>query len=334
MRRPDPLPEILCHTGFTLQDADQFNVSRGRLENRQLMTPSRGIRLPRNEQLELAGRIRPYTRVTSKSAASHVTAALVWDLPDVWDSSEADTIHISRPLGEAAIRREGVTGHRSRQFDGEVVCVGGIYLTSRERTWLDLAETVAIDGLVVLADHLVRIPRPEFEDRVHPYASIDSLREVVLRHPHKRGVRKARCALELCRVGADSPPETRLRLALVRGGLPAPAVNQPIRDASGKVLHFPDLSYEDYKVAVEYEGERHSDPGQVARDISRAEAAAAAGWAEVRISKRHMADGAQAAVAKVRAALLARGWNDDGSRRTWEVRPGRNKHEASSIIVT
>jgi hypothetical protein len=48
----------------------------------------------------------------------------------------------------------------------------------------------------------------------------------------------------------------------------------------------------------------------VAKDISRAEAAAAAGWEEVRISRRHMSDGAQAAVAKVGAALLARGWNN------------------------
>jgi hypothetical protein len=317
MRRPDPLPEVLRHTGFTLQDADQFNVSRGRLENQRLMTPTRGIRMPRDEELGLAGRIRPYTRVTSKSAASHVTAAQLWDLPDVWDRAEEDTIHISRPPGAACIRREGVTGHRSKLFDDEIVCVDGIYLTTRERTWLDLAETLSVDDLVVLADHQVRIPRPELEERTQAYASIDSLRELIGRHPHKRGIRKARHALGQCRTGADSPQETRLRLALVCAGLPEPAVNQPIMDASGKVLHFPDLSYEEYKVAIEYEGETHSSPGQVAKDISRAEAAAAAGWEEVRISRRHMSDGAQAAVAKVRAALLARGWNNGngGDRR-------------------
>jgi hypothetical protein len=195
---------------------------------------------------------------------------------------------------------------------------------------------LSVANLVVIADHMVRIPRPWLEARTQPYASIDSLRELVSRHPHKRGIRQARLALEQCRIGADSPQETRLRLALVRAGLPEPAVNQPIRDASGAVLHFPDLSYEEYKVAIEYEGETHSSPGQVAKDISRAEAAMAAGWEEVRISTRHTSDGAQAAVAKVRAALLAKGWNNHGARLRPADEggsgPGRNKHEASSII--
>lgn len=87
-------------------------------------------------------------------------AAQFWDLPDVWDKAQEDTIHISRPLGEAVIRRSGVTGHRTKLFDGGIVCVDGIYLTTRERTWLDLAEALSVDNLVVLADYLVRIPHP------------------------------------------------------------------------------------------------------------------------------------------------------------------------------
>jgi very-short-patch-repair endonuclease len=61
-------------------------------------------------------------------------------------------------------------------------------------------------------------------------------------------------------------------------------------------------------VAVEYEGEGHSDAAQIVRDIAREEDFARAGWTLVRISKRHMENGARSAVAKVRAALLSRGW--------------------------
>jgi hypothetical protein len=129
--------------------------------------------------------------------------------------------------------------HRSKLFDDEIVCVDGICLTTGERTWLELAEALSVDSPVVLANHLVRIPRPRLEERIQPYAGIASLRERIGRHPHKRGIRKARRALEQRRTGVDAPQETRLRLALVRAGLPEPAVNRPIMDANGNVLHFP-----------------------------------------------------------------------------------------------
>jgi hypothetical protein len=65
-------------------------------------------------------------------------------------------------------------------------------------------------------------------------------------------------------------------------------------------------------VAVEYDGEGHSDPTQVLKDISRDEDFAAADWILVRIGKTHMENDARAAVRKVRLALLARGWSPSG----------------------
>ncbi|MDF2498811.1 MAG: hypothetical protein K0Q86_2443, partial [Arthrobacter koreensis] len=79
----------------------------------------------------------------------------------------------------------------------------------------------------------------------------------------------------------------------------------------GVLHHEPDLGYPKYRVAVQYEGAGHSDPEQVARDISREERTRALGWTEVRISRRHMVDGARPAVEKVRAALWAAGWRAD-----------------------
>jgi very-short-patch-repair endonuclease len=61
-------------------------------------------------------------------------------------------------------------------------------------------------------------------------------------------------------------------------------------------------------VAVEYDGEPHSGPAQIVRDITREEDFARAGWHLVRISKRHMENDARSAVAKVRVSLLDRGW--------------------------
>ena len=82
----------------------------------------------------------------------------------------------------------------------------------------------------------------------------------------------------------------------------------PITDEQGTRHHEPDLSYPEYRIGIEYEGELHGDEGQIVRDIARSERYAALGWTEVRISKRHMSDDAKAAVAKVRAALVRAGW--------------------------
>ena len=131
------------------------------------------------------------------------------------------------------------------------------------------------------------------------------------RHKGTPGIRKARLALEQARVGADSAPETRLRLALANGGLPDAELNMPVVLVTG-IVRRPDISYPEYRVAVEYDGEGHSDAAQVLRDISRDEDFAAGDWILVRIARTHMENDARAAVRKVRLALLARGWRPTG----------------------
>jgi len=309
MRKPAPLPPHLAGTAFTAADARQAGLSKDRLRSRSVVSLGRGIHAPRALGLDLAGLVRPYTRFSDGTAASHDTAARLWRFPAPEHRPYAAEIHLLRAFGSAEVKRSNVVGHRARILVGETVWEAGLCVTSRERTWLDLAESLTVDDLVVIADHLVRIPRPEFEDRTEPYATVESLARLLAGHRGKRGIRKARTALELCRVGADSPPETRLRLALYRAGLPEPLVNAPLLDAAGRILHNPDLSFPEFRIAVEYEGAGHSHPDQIDRDIGRAERVAAAGWIEVRISKRHMRDDARLAVRKVREALSSQGWH-------------------------
>lgn len=128
------------------------------------------------------------------------------------------------------------------------------------------------------------------------------------RHKGTPGIQKARVALDLARVGSDSAPETRLRLELVYAGLPEAQLNVPTALSAG-VVREPDLAYPEQNVAVEYDGEVHSEAAQIVRDIAREEDFVRAGWLLVRISKRHMLNDARAAVAKVRSALTSRGWS-------------------------
>jgi very-short-patch-repair endonuclease len=307
MKVPGALPEPLSCLPFTLKEAVDAGVTQRRLRHQGLGRPTRGVRVPEGEDYLLARSIRPYTLVTEFAAASHASAFLLWEFPGFLPGSDDPLIHVSRPDTVAIMRRPGVKGHRGQFFHDEITILHGLFITSRTRTWLDCARKMSIDELTVVADHLLRIPRPEFEGRSEPYATPDDLADMLDRHKGTPGIRKAGLALEQARIGSDSAPETKLRLALEYAGLPEPQLNVR-KELSAGVVRQPDLAYPDHKVAVEYEGDGHSEVAQIVKDITREEDFARAGWLLVRISKRHMQHDGRAAVAKVRLALMNRGW--------------------------
>src|SRR3954453_17998511 len=81
MRKPSPLPPHLANSAFTAADARQAGVSKDRLRGTGIISLGRGIRAPRSLELDLAGLVRPYTRFNAGTAASHDTAARLWDFP-------------------------------------------------------------------------------------------------------------------------------------------------------------------------------------------------------------------------------------------------------------
>jgi hypothetical protein len=259
-------------------------------------------------ELPLSVRVRPFIEVNERCAASHLTAAELLSLPRRQRKEPNDMFHIIRPEGAAHLNRPHVIVHRMKLYDDEVTVHQGIPVTTPERTWLDLAELLTVDELVAAGDSCVRVPRPEFDGRDMPLCTIADLQRMIDRHKGKRGLRKAKEAIKMVRVGSDSPQETLLRLAVVRAGLPEPELNVPIIAEDGTRHHEPDLSYRKYRIGIEYEGEHHGEELQVVRDISRSERYSALGWTEVRISKRHMPNDAKPAVAKIRTALIQAGW--------------------------
>lgn len=104
----------------------------------------------------------------------------------------------------------------------------GLQVTSAERTFLDLAETLSLVDLVILGDSLVKAKRAKPVDLVSAAADWRG-----------RGARLARTAAALVREGVDSPQETRTRLLIVLAGLPEPTVNVLIRADDGRVVRRP-----------------------------------------------------------------------------------------------
>ncbi|MCQ9164876.1 MULTISPECIES: DUF559 domain-containing protein [unclassified Arthrobacter] len=301
------VPPALLTGPFTTRQAAELGVNYSRLRHADVAGLSRGIKSFSDEDLPLALLTRPYTFVTGYSAASHATAFAIWAFPGFLPVAHPEKIHIARQKPHAIPRRTGVTGHRTEFRDDEVECLNGLWITTRARTWLDCARRMGVAELVVVADHLIRVPRPEFEGRSAPYATRKDLELLLDRHKGTPGIRKARAALNLARVGSDSAQETHLRLAMGFAGLPEPDINVRVELAGGR-SRTPDASFPRYRVAVEYDGGTHAGTDQQVRDIRRQEDYEAAGWIEVRIGKEHMKDDAKAAVRKIRRALQSRGW--------------------------
>ncbi len=123
------------------------------------------------------------------------------------------------------------------------------------------------------------------------------------RYPGQRGVRRLRDALALIDGGAESPQESRLRLILIRGGLPRPETQIAFPALRIRV----DLGWREWKVAVEYDGVQHwSDARQRAWDIERIALLEAQGWTVVRVSAA-MLSRPEAIVERVSAKLRAAG---------------------------
>ncbi len=313
MRKPHPLPAELVGRSFTLEQAKRLGVSRRRTESSDLETPSRGVRVPWGAGQPLVQSLQPLLAVTPGAVASFSTAARLWRMPLPGPVERDFAIHLTCPRGMAGPRRRGIRGHSMTLQASDISLLDGIPLTSPTRTFCDLAQILDVDALVAAGDSLVNRHHRSFGEKHDALASMEELSDVVRARKRTRGVLRARGALALVRVGSDSAPETMLRLALARAGLPEPALGFVIVDATGAHVAWPDLAFPEYRVALQYDGAHHFERAQQELDIARNEATARAGWTQVIITSTMMdAFGSRVAVVKVRDALLRNG--RDGRR--------------------
>ncbi|MDD7835668.1 endonuclease domain-containing protein [Paenarthrobacter sp. AB444] len=304
MRKPNPLPVNVDPRGFLVAEAYAAGVPRWRLQASGLVTPSRGLRLAKADERDLAMVAQLHTAVTPRCAVSHITAALLWSIPlpmYLEDEGVTGPIHVTRRHEIGRVKRRGVVGHRAPLLARDVRLVNGVQLTSPEWTWVDLARHLGRSSLVAAGDALLK--------RKEPLTSIEAIQEVIDRRPKVKGIRMARAILPLLRAGVDSPRESRLRLKILDAGFPEPAVTRPVFDDHGNYISTPDLQYKEYKIALEYEGDHHrSDPVQWGKDIERDDRLRALGWTVLRFSDVQMKGGWGHAEKKIQDALLSRGW--------------------------
>ncbi|MCV7144838.1 endonuclease domain-containing protein [Mycobacterium riyadhense] len=168
----------------------------------------------------------------------------------------------------------GVVTRRDVLLDGETQLMDGRIVTTPERTAFDIGRRGAIRSAVARLDSLSRATGYKIEDVLN----------IAKGHPGARGVRRLETALELVDPGAQSPRESYLRLLLIDAGLPRPRTQIPVLDVDRVPVAYLDLGWEEYLVAVEYDGDHHRvDRGQYVKDIRRYEMLERMGWIVVRV---------------------------------------------------
>ncbi|WP_411719681.1 endonuclease domain-containing protein [Mycetocola sp.] len=317
MRVPAELPPDLGDV-FSVRKAVESGVGEGRLRGADLESPFHGVRRMRAEAPEqtpdsarahalgLAGAYAQ--RMSSEEFFSHETAALIWGAP--LPASAFGDPHVSVRAPGRTPRARGVVGHTVRP---EMVRIGtrnGMRVASPASTWAMLGGLELYD-LVAVGDFFVRVHRSEGYFRVNPgkppLATQGQLRSA-LDAGRRRGAANLRAALPRIRVDSWSRTETWTRLILGDAGLPEPVLNADYYDDFGMFLACLDLSYPEFKVAIEYEGGHHRDGKQFARDIDRLNRLVEQGWRVVQVSARLVFRDPLELARRVQLALLERGW--------------------------
>lgn len=282
---------------FRVREALSRGISAGRLRSKALLRPFHGIRAwttPTSHD-ERARAVHP--RLRRDQVFSHMTAAAILGIPLPRRLERDPRVHVTTIGTDQALRVRGTIGHRARRDRIRIVFSGTAALTHPADTFIALAPLLSLDELIIAGEALVGWLG--WCDRAELVAAVRRFRGA-------RGIRRARAALAEIQPGSRSPGETRLRLVLVRRGLPEPARNHDVV-SGGRWIACVDLAYPDARVAIEYESDLHrTDERTFRKDLTRGELLKDSGWWLVRATADDVGIAVDTFVTRVRHLLDGR----------------------------
>jgi hypothetical protein len=182
---------------------------------------------------------------------------------------------------------------------GETTQVVGVPVTSPARTAFDLGRHAGPVSAVIAIDSLAKATA----------LTVDDVGALIDAHRGARGIKQLRQVLGLVDAGAESPQETKTRLAIIAAGLPKPQTQLVVRNEWGAVLARIDMGWEHWRVGVEYDGAQHwTDPRIRANDIDRTAELGRRGWRIIRVSADLLRNRPDILAARIREALRAAGY--------------------------
>lgn len=295
------LPAELRGQSFTVADAQALGVGRGRLQNRGLERPFRGVRVdalalePMIEHEAKAAAIRRRLRahdlqyaplLKESQAYGAISAARVLGLPLPWPLLNDTRVHLIVPEGRNLPRRPGVVTRivplrlwRTFAFEGVLLPHPTLLYCLMSRDLLRSNASAARSDLLSLGDALVTVAR-NYPNRVWNgnLTTRAALASAVAEWSPGYGSSLLREMTPQIREKVESPYESLMRFALHDSGYPELAVQHSLQ-LGGVELARPDCADLKAKIAYDFEGLGHLvSPSQWRRDVKRARLVTNLGW--------------------------------------------------------
>ena len=284
-------------SAFTVKDALARGVRAGALRSARWAAPFHGVRSTM-EPADAVVRCRVYAaKMRADAVFTSVSAARLWGIPlPAWIDDAM--VNVATPHGAPRPEGRGVVGSLYQRGAVEIVELEGLRVLSPADTWASLSSVLDLADLVAAGDALVT---PAFASSQPASADVPDLIGVVDRRRF-RGVRLARRAANLVRVGALSRPESLVRVLAVSGGLPEPVCNLAV----SPLVTF-DLAWPRWRLGFDYHGASHRSATQHARDVARADLARQLGWGSMQASATDLFDSPYDLLGRLRSRLADRG---------------------------
>jgi hypothetical protein len=252
----------------TTRGALQSKVARGEWVRRStgLYTPA--DRLPQELDAERFAIAVYGPRV----ALSHTTAADLYGLP----VPRGRAVHITVPRNVKRAPHEGITVHRRQLSVEECPLVQGMPMTSMARTLIDSSLCLSLDDAVALADAAMRERKIELTELLAAGRRLQ-------RHPELPRINDF---LTYVDPRSGSVPESRVRVALRRAGLPVPITQYEVFHGRRLIARV-DFAWPYAKLILEVDGWRyHSDDAAFLHDRVTQNQLVQLGWRVLRVTAR------------------------------------------------
>jgi hypothetical protein len=269
----------------------QGHLTRGELRTKGYRRLVQGVYADPAVPFDHRLRARGVALLLPKGAAIGGHSAAAWYGAPF--AAPTDPVTVLRPPDVLWRGPRGVRVHRTELAPDDVQDDDGVPVSSALRTAWDVAALESLPTAVAALDAMVRTG----------HLGLADLTALAGQGAGRWGVTRVRRAVPLVDPSAESPPESRVRVALALAGL-APEPQYEVW-SGGRFIARVDFGWPAHLLALEYEGAHHFDGVQIARDDARLERLVAAGWRVLRISAADLHD-LDAVVRRVQAALSGR----------------------------
>ena len=232
--------------------------------------------------------------VPGLAAASHKTAAFIWGMT----SFEPETTEVVTAR-HRRIHRQNPQIHESKDLQpADVTVVDGIPTTTSVRTVVDVGASASQQYVEHCLDTGLRL-------ELFTLMEVQAFIKRVARSG-RSGIGKIRPLVDE-RIGwhaaTESALEDRFRRLITRSGLPVPASQYLVHEASAVVCRA-DFAYPDHRILIELDGEQyHMDRATFQNDREKQNRAHALGWTVYRFTWRQVKEAPESVVATLSAAL-------------------------------